>query len=65
MTASVIGGGGAVAAERDVAGGELQPGAKLRRKLIYKFVLDGQQWVTNASQSLERDHEGNLNNIRF
>ncbi|OAQ26584.1 hypothetical protein K457DRAFT_128116 [Linnemannia elongata AG-77] len=61
----VIGGGGAVAAERDVAGGELPPGAKLRRKLIYKFVLDGQQWVTNASQSLERDHEGNLNNIRF
>ncbi|KAF9341847.1 hypothetical protein BGZ91_000884 [Linnemannia elongata] len=61
----VIGGGGAVAAERDVAGGELPPGAKLRRKLIYKFVLDGQQWVTDANQSLERDHEGNLNNIRF
>ncbi|KAF9275364.1 hypothetical protein BGZ88_002373, partial [Linnemannia elongata] len=61
----VIGGGGAVAAERDVAGGELPPGGKLRRKLNYKFVLDGQQWVTDASQSLERDHEGNLNNIRF
>lgn len=61
----VIGGGGAVAAERDVAGGEFPPGAKLGRKLIYKFVLDGQQWVTDASQSLERDHEGNLNNIRF
>ncbi|KAG0375210.1 hypothetical protein BGX24_009399 [Mortierella sp. AD032] len=44
---------------------ELPAGAKLRRKLIYKFVLDGQQWVTDAGQSLERDHEGNLNNIRF
>ncbi|KAF9902367.1 hypothetical protein EC991_005000 [Linnemannia zychae] len=44
---------------------ELPVGAKLRRKLIYKFVLDGQQWVTDAGQSLERDHEGNLNNIRF
>ncbi|KAG0263383.1 hypothetical protein BGZ95_003809 [Linnemannia exigua] len=44
---------------------ELPAGAKLRRKLIYKFVLGGQQWVTDAGQSLERDHEGNLNNIRF
>ncbi|KAF9144297.1 hypothetical protein BGX30_013243 [Mortierella sp. GBA39] len=49
----------------DAAGGKLPTGAKLRRKLIYKFVLDGHQWVTDAGQSLERDHEGNLNNIRF
>ncbi|KAF9147770.1 hypothetical protein BG015_010528, partial [Linnemannia schmuckeri] len=38
-------------AESDAAGGELNPGAKLRRKLIYKFVLDGQQWVTDAARS--------------
>ncbi|KAF9932777.1 hypothetical protein FBU30_007283 [Linnemannia zychae] len=44
---------------------ELPVGAKLRRKLIYKFVLDGQHYVTDAGQSLERDNEGNLNNIRF
>ncbi|KAG0195269.1 hypothetical protein BGX33_003782, partial [Mortierella sp. NVP41] len=41
----------------DDNGGELPAGARLRRKLIYKFVTD-------AGQSLERDHEGNLNNIR-
>lgn len=62
---SISSGSGAVAAESDAAGGELPPGAKLRHKLIYKFVLDGQQWVTDAGQSLERDYEGNLNNIRF
>ncbi|KAF9543244.1 hypothetical protein EC957_001041 [Mortierella hygrophila] len=62
---SVGGDGGAVAAESDAAGGELSTVAKLRRKLIYKFVLDGHQWVTDAGQSLERDHEGNLNNIQF
>ncbi|KAF9124639.1 hypothetical protein BGW39_008066 [Mortierella sp. 14UC] len=56
-----IGAGAAVAAGE----AELPTGAKLRRKLIYKFVLDGQQWVTDARQSLERDHEGNLNNIHF
>ncbi|KAG0321659.1 hypothetical protein BGZ97_010624 [Linnemannia gamsii] len=55
----------ASATENDAAGEELPPGAKLRRKLIYKFVLDGEQWVTDAGQSLERDFEGNLNNIRF
>ncbi|KAF9086670.1 hypothetical protein BGX29_001291 [Mortierella sp. GBA35] len=49
----------------DDNGGELPAGARLRRKLIYKFVLDGHHWVTDAGQSLERDHEGNLNNIRF
>lgn len=60
-----ISGVAAPAVENDAAGGELPPGAKLKRKLIYKFVLDGEQWVTDAGQSLERDYEGNLNNIRF
>ncbi|KAG0282691.1 hypothetical protein BGZ96_000205 [Linnemannia gamsii] len=60
-----ISGVAATTAENDAAGGELPPGAKLKRKLIYKFVLDGEQWVTDAGQSLERDYEGNLNNIRF
>ncbi|KAF9308573.1 hypothetical protein BG003_010926 [Podila horticola] len=32
-------------------------------KILFKFVLDGQDWVTDAQQPLERDHQGNLNNV--
>ncbi|KAG0081279.1 hypothetical protein BGZ93_002731 [Podila epicladia] len=32
-------------------------------KILFKFVLDGQDWVTDAQQSLERDQQGNLNNV--
>ncbi|KAF9973193.1 hypothetical protein BGZ73_003604 [Actinomortierella ambigua] len=35
------------------------------RKLLYKFILDGQHWVTDPNQPLERDSEGNLNNFRL
>ncbi|KAF9983211.1 hypothetical protein BGZ75_005317 [Mortierella antarctica] len=39
----------------------LQP----KRKLVYKFVLDGHNWLTDPTQPNERDYEGNLNNICF
>ncbi|KAF9336924.1 hypothetical protein BG006_006893 [Podila minutissima] len=32
-------------------------------KILFKFVLDGQDWVTDAEQPLERDQQGNLNNV--
>ncbi|KAF9296208.1 hypothetical protein BGZ74_010441 [Mortierella antarctica] len=32
-------------------------------KILFKFVLDGQDWVTDAQQPLERDQQGNLNNV--
>ncbi|KAG0021320.1 hypothetical protein BGZ81_008951 [Podila clonocystis] len=32
-------------------------------KILFKFVLDGQDWVTDAQQPLERDRQGNLNNV--
>ncbi|KAG0203513.1 hypothetical protein BGX28_004233 [Mortierella sp. GBA30] len=38
---------------------------KAKRKLVYKFILDGSDWVTDPTQALERDYEGNLNNVRF
>ncbi|KAG9061986.1 hypothetical protein KI688_006704 [Linnemannia hyalina] len=53
-TYSSAGGDGEAVAAKSDADGELPPGAKLRHKLIYKFVLDGHQWVTEAGQSLER-----------
>ncbi|KAF9407998.1 hypothetical protein BGZ94_002490, partial [Podila epigama] len=39
--------------------------AQKKRKVVFKYVLDGHNWVTNPEQDLERDYEGNLNNIRF
>lgn len=33
------------------------------RKVIFKFVLDGHNWVTDPAQLLERDPAGNLNNV--
>ncbi|KAG0343311.1 hypothetical protein BG004_005409 [Podila humilis] len=36
-----------------------------QRKVVYKFVLDGQNWIADPEQDQERDDEGNLNNIRF
>ncbi|KAK5805447.1 hypothetical protein F5H01DRAFT_353739 [Linnemannia elongata] len=36
-----------------------------RKKILFKFVLDGQSWVTDPGQEVERDHAGNLNNVLF
>ncbi|KAG0216773.1 hypothetical protein B0O80DRAFT_458359 [Mortierella sp. GBAus27b] len=36
-----------------------------RRKLVYKFVLDGHQWVTDPACETEWDYSGNQNSIRF
>ncbi|KAF9201949.1 hypothetical protein BGZ49_007860 [Haplosporangium sp. Z 27] len=36
-----------------------------QRKILYKFVIDGRSWVTDPAQLLERDYEGNLNNVMF
>ncbi|KAG0070626.1 hypothetical protein BGZ89_000183 [Linnemannia elongata] len=36
-----------------------------RKKILFKFVLDGQSWVTDPDQEVERDHAGNLNNVLF
>ncbi|KAF9953421.1 hypothetical protein BGZ65_004692, partial [Modicella reniformis] len=36
-----------------------------RKKILFKFVLDGSNWVTDPDQELERDNAGNLNNILF
>ncbi|KAF9282402.1 hypothetical protein BGZ68_005986 [Mortierella alpina] len=36
-----------------------------KRKLVYKFILDGNNWLTDPTQPNERDYEGNLNNIWF
>ncbi|KAF9344289.1 hypothetical protein BGX26_004563 [Mortierella sp. AD094] len=36
-----------------------------QRKIVYKFVIDGRNWVTDPGQLLERDYEGNLNNVMF
>ncbi|KAG0369125.1 hypothetical protein BGZ54_000239 [Gamsiella multidivaricata] len=35
------------------------------KKILFKFVLDGAQWVTDPQQELERDRAGNLNNVLF
>ncbi|KAG0299659.1 hypothetical protein BGZ98_009867 [Dissophora globulifera] len=32
-------------------------------KILYKFVLDGNTWVTDPAQQVERDFAGNLNNV--
>ncbi|KAF9345702.1 hypothetical protein BGX26_002862 [Mortierella sp. AD094] len=34
-------------------------------KVLYKFVLDGSNWVTDPSQETDRDQAGNLNNVIF
>ncbi|KAF9119086.1 hypothetical protein BGX30_004086 [Mortierella sp. GBA39] len=36
-----------------------------RKKILFKFVLDGQSWVTDPDQEAERDYAGNLNNVLF
>ncbi|KAF9555005.1 hypothetical protein EC968_009194 [Mortierella alpina] len=36
-----------------------------KRKLVYKFILDGNNWLIDPTQPNERDYEGNLNNICF
>ncbi|KAG0283861.1 hypothetical protein BGZ96_011768 [Linnemannia gamsii] len=36
-----------------------------RKKILYKFVIDGQSWVTDPDQEVERDYAGNLNNVLF
>ncbi|KAF9953503.1 hypothetical protein BGZ72_005359 [Mortierella alpina] len=48
------------------AEGEVDP-RKLqqKRKLVYKFVLDGHNWLIDPAQPNERDYEGNLNNVCF
>ncbi|KAF9204960.1 hypothetical protein BGZ59_000762 [Podila verticillata] len=40
-------------------------GQDMKRKVVFKFVLDGHNWITDQDQDQERDYEGNLNNIRF
>lgn len=34
-------------------------------KILFKFVLDGQDWVTDPEQTFERDQQGNLNNVLY
>lgn len=34
-----------------------------KKKILYKFVLDGNSWVTDPNQELDRDFAGNLNNV--
>ncbi|GJJ67825.1 hypothetical protein EMPS_00171 [Entomortierella parvispora] len=41
----------------------LKDGSEEKQKILFKFVLDGQEWVTDASQEQERDYAGNLNNV--
>ncbi|KAF9177728.1 hypothetical protein BGZ51_008446 [Haplosporangium sp. Z 767] len=37
---------------------------KLRsKKILFKFVLDNEEWVTDPDQARERDQAGNLNNV--
>ncbi|GJJ74051.1 hypothetical protein EMPS_06409 [Entomortierella parvispora] len=36
-----------------------------QRKILFKYVLDGHNWVTDPGQALERDQAGNLNNVCF
>lgn len=36
-----------------------------RKKILFKFVLDGQSWVTDPDQEVERDFAGNVNNVLF
>jgi len=47
----------------ELSGAEEQP--LRQRKVLFKFVLDGHNWVTDPGQALERDHAGNLNNVCF
>ncbi|KAG0238926.1 hypothetical protein BGW42_000087 [Actinomortierella wolfii] len=50
-------------AKVDVNVDQLVPMGDHQRKLLYKFILDGDNWVTDPTQPLERDSEGNLNNV--
>lgn len=34
-----------------------------RGKYLYKYVINGNQWMTNDQESLEKDASGNLNNV--
>ncbi|KAF9909176.1 hypothetical protein BX616_011262 [Lobosporangium transversale] len=34
-----------------------------KKRILYKFVLDNNSWVTDPDQQLERDQAGNLNNV--
>lgn len=36
-----------------------------RKKILFKFVLDGQSWVTDPDQEVERDFAGNINNVLY
>lgn len=36
-----------------------------KKKVMYKFILDGNNWVTDPDQELDRDYAGNLNNVLF
>lgn len=38
---------------------------EMKRKVVFKFVLDGHNWITDPDQNQERDYEGNLNNTRL
>jgi len=43
----------------------LKEGSEEKQKILFKFVLDDQEWVTDASQERERDQAGNQNNVLF
>lgn len=36
-----------------------------QQKILFKFVLDDEEWVTDATQARERDQAGNMNNVLF
>jgi hypothetical protein len=36
-----------------------------KKKVLFKFVLDGNSWVTDPAQEVDRDYAGNLNNVLF
>ncbi|KAF9363752.1 hypothetical protein BGX34_003401 [Mortierella sp. NVP85] len=36
-----------------------------KKKVLFKFVLDGNNWVTDPAQEVDRDYAGNLNNVLF
>ncbi|KAG9067238.1 hypothetical protein KI688_012020 [Linnemannia hyalina] len=36
-----------------------------RKKILFKFILDGQSWVTDPDQEAGRDYTGHLNNVLF
>ncbi|KAG0042057.1 hypothetical protein BGZ83_000956 [Gryganskiella cystojenkinii] len=36
-----------------------------QQKILFKYVINDEDWVTDASQARERDQAGNMNNILF